>query len=281
MVERIGYKLSWLSRELRWINDPTEIEAWVASTKALSDLRWKMKQNVETVPRRDACSRQDHATLNVKRAYTISLAHMTTMEDQSTAKMNSWRPRRREKVARKVLNMDIDVEEPAKEVKKAQELPMPPLRSPRGKRGIKRGDGVMLKELGGMKSGDNDVGKRQKDWKKDPKAAVMKMLGIPSEGDKDGDGGLKEETKKDTKRIQNREIWRNGMLERVRKEKQPFEHWGHIKSANFKIMIGACAPRAVRIAVLKEMGLQQVDVFLWEELLKYYGKGTGSSQRST
>ena len=140
---------------------------------------------------------------------------------------DEWRPRLREKVARKVLNMDIDVEEPAKEVKKAQELSMPPLRSPRGKRGIKRSDGVMLNELGGMKSGDNDVGKRQKERKKDPKAAVMKMLGNPSKGDKDGDAGLQEETKKDTKWIQNIEIWRNGMLERVRKEKQPFEHWSH------------------------------------------------------
>ena len=119
---------------------------------------------------------------------------------------DEWRPRRREKVARKVLNMDIDEEETAKEVKKAQELPMPSLRPTSGKRGIKRGDGVMLKELGGKKSGDNDVGKRQKEWKKDPKTAVMKMLEIPSKGDKDGDGGLQKETWKETKRIQNIEL---------------------------------------------------------------------------
>ena len=75
--------------------------------------------------------------------------------------------------------------------------------------------------------------------------------------------------------------WRNCMLERFRKEKQPFEHWGHIKSGNFKIMIGECAPGATRIAAVKEIGSQQVDLFLLEELLKYYGKGTGSSKRST
>ena len=194
---------------------------------------------------------------------------------------DEWRPRRREKVASKVLNMDIDVEEPAKELKKAQELPMPPLRSAGGKRGIKIGDGEMSKELGGMMSGDNDVGQSEKEWQKDPKAAVLKMLGIPSKGDKDGDGVLQEEIKKETKMIKYREIWRKGMLDRVRKEKRPFEHWGHIKNGNFKIMIGECAPGAIRIAAVKEIGSQQVDVFLWEELLKYYGKGTGSSQRST
>ena len=76
---------------------------------------------------------------------------------------------------------------------------MPPLRSASGERGIKTGDGVMLKELGGMMPGDNDVGKSVREWKKDPKATVMKMLRIPSKGDKDGDGVLQKEIKKETK----------------------------------------------------------------------------------
>ena len=102
------------------------------------------------------------------------------------------------------------------------------------------------------------------------------MLGLPPESDNDGDGRLQEETNKGTLMRYNREIWRKGMLERVRMEKKPFEHWGHMKSGNFKIMIGECAPTDVRRAVVKEMG-QQVDAFLWEELLKFYGKETKGS----
>ena len=229
-----------MARRLRHIDDPREIAEWIDAMTAIN----KLLKGIEIKVYRD-----------------------------------EWRPRRREKVARKTLNMDIDVEEPAMELKKAQELPMPPLRSPSGKRGIKIGDGKMLKELGGMNSGDIDAGNWEKEGKRDSKAAVLKMLGTPSKRDKDVDGVLQEEIMKETKMINNREIWRQGMLDWVRKEKRPFEYWGHIKSGNFKIMIGDCAPTDVRRAVVKEMkeSSQRVDVFLWEELLKFYGKGTHCS----
>ena len=71
----------------------------------------------------------------------------------------------------------------------------------------------------------------------------------------------------------NREIWRKGMFERVKKETVPLEHGGHIKSGNFKIMIGECTPPWVGKAVTKEMGTHKVCDFLYKELRKFDGKG--------
>ena len=75
-----------------------------------------------------------------------------------------------------------------------------------------------------------------------------------------------------TEKKKNREIWRMGMLERVKKENVPVEHWGDIKSGNFRCMIGDCAPHAVKVAVIKEMGYHRVDEYLYKEL-KFYDKG--------
>ena len=107
----------------------------------------------------------------------------------------------------------------------------------------------------------------------DPKAAVMEMLGKEK----------KRMERKETKKLQgelsliekkrNREIWRKGMLDRVKKEKFPFAHWGTLKSDNFKIMIAECAPHAVRVAVIEDMGFHEVDIWLYQELLKFYEKG--------
>ena len=70
----------------------------------------------------------------------------------------------------------------------------------------------------------------------------------------------------------NREILRMGMLEWVKKEKLTAEHWGTIKSGNFKIMIGECAPHKVWVAVIKDMGGHEVDQWLYKELMKFYDK---------
>ena len=107
----------------------------------------------------------------------------------------------------------------------------------------------------------------------DPKAAVMEMLRKEK----------KKRDKQETKKLQgelsliekkrNREIWRKGMLDRVKKEEVPVEHWGTVKSGNFKIMIGECAPHRVRVAVGKDVGFHKADQWLYEELMKFYDKG--------
>ena len=93
-------------------------------------------------------------------------------------------------------------------------------------------------------------------WRIDPKAAVMDML--------------KKAEREEKKR--NREIWRKGLLDRVSQEKVLVEHWGTINSGNFKIMIGECAPHAVRVAVVKDLGSHEVDEWLYKELMKFYDK---------
>ena len=125
----------------------------------------------------------------------------------------------------------------------------------------------------------------------DPKTAVMEMLKHPHkvnlgnilEGD--GDVSLPEQDIKDkqeTKKLQgelsliekkrNTEIWRKGMLDRVKKEKVAVEHWGTIRSGNFKCTIGEYAPHGVRVAVVKDLGSNWVAQWLYKQLVKYYDK---------
>ena len=60
------------------------------------------------------------------------------------------------------------------------------------------------------------------------------------------------------------------MLDRVKKENVPVEHWGTINSGNFKIMMGQCAPHGVRVAVVKDLGCHKVNEWLYKELMKFY-----------
>ena len=103
----------------------------------------------------------------------------------------------------------------------------------------------------------------------DPKAAVMEML-------KKGEMSLQKKRLKGEPSLlekkRNKEIWRKGMLDRVKKENVPVEHWGTVKSGNFEIMIGECAPHEVRVAVIKDMGFYEVDQWLYKELKKFYDK---------
>ena len=126
----------------------------------------------------------------------------------------------------------------------------------------------------------------------DPKAAVLKMLEQPQREfwsdnlDGDGDVSAQEEATKDklktnmrqgdlslTDKIKKREIWRKGLLERVKKENVPVDYWGDVKSGNFRDMFPECAPLGVRVAVIKEMGFQEVTEYLYKELMKFYDKG--------
>ena len=126
----------------------------------------------------------------------------------------------------------------------------------------------------------------------DPKAAVLKMLKQPQKEiwsdnlDGDVDVSVQKEVANDkqetnmlqrdlslTEKKKNREIWRKGMLEWVKKEKVAVEHWGDVKSGNFRCMIGDCAPHGVRVAVIKDMGFHSVDKYLYKEMMKFYDKG--------
>ena len=104
----------------------------------------------------------------------------------------------------------------------------------------------------------------------DPKAAVLEMLRDTKDRQRkkklQGELSLIEKKK-------NREIYRKGMLERVKKENVPVEHWGDVRSGNFRMLIGECAPHGVRVAVIKDMGYSKVDKFLYKELMKFYDNG--------
>ena len=71
----------------------------------------------------------------------------------------------------------------------------------------------------------------------------------------------------------NREIWRNDMLERVRNEKVPVEHWGNVQSGNFRGLIDECTPHWVRVAVIEDLGHEEENDFLYKELMMFYDKG--------
>ena len=75
----------------------------------------------------------------------------------------------------------------------------------------------------------------------------------------------------------NRDIWRNALLERLKKENVPVEHWRHhwgdAASMDFRWLIGECAPHGVRVAVIKDLGYNETGKFLFIELMKFYEKG--------
>ena len=61
VCDRIGYKMRWMARELRWINEPTGIQEWVASITSLCELRWKINRSVRDSPRQNAKQRCDQS----------------------------------------------------------------------------------------------------------------------------------------------------------------------------------------------------------------------------
>ena len=102
----------------------------------------------------------------------------------------------------------------------------------------------------------------------DPKAAVMKMLRDAEDQQErikpQGELSLYEKKK-------NKEMWRNGVLERVKKEKVPVEYWD--RNRNFRGLIADCAPQGVRVAVIKDLGYEETIDYLYKELLISYDTG--------
>ena len=84
VVESIAHKLRWLARELRWINDPSGIEKWVASTMALGEVMQKMKDLAVTTSVWNAERRNDQTISTQRVAYTISPPCVTTLEYRPT-----------------------------------------------------------------------------------------------------------------------------------------------------------------------------------------------------
>ena len=68
----------------------------------------------------------------------------------------------------------------------------------------------------------------------------------------------------------NREIWRKGMLERLRKKNVPIEYWEDVGSGNFQGLICFSAPHTVRNAVIIDMGRDEVNQWLYKEMMTFY-----------
>ena len=111
VAESIGYKLRWLARELRWINDPSGIDKWVESVKSLCELRWKISacraEHHELVAKR----RNDQWTSLEKTNYTISPEVKVNIEERLASEERQVGKRGREWKCRdnwKDMNKDIE-----------------------------------------------------------------------------------------------------------------------------------------------------------------------------
>ena len=108
-----------------------------------------------------------------------------------------------------------------------------------------------------------------------PKAAVLKLMKDPL----DLHENIQQETSWPKGELsldegkKNREIWRKGMLERLRKQKVPRGHWEDVGSGNFQGLMSFSAPFEVRMAVLKDMGKTEADEWLYQEMMRYYDTG--------
>ena len=133
---------------------------------------------------------------------------------------DEWKPWTQGKKSEKVLKMDVDEVVPTKVDNKTRMLSMPYLRSPREKRGIKERGGTKLK--GGKMLIEEKIEIVGDDiHSEDPKAAVMKMLEKAKKGEEYKN---KQEKKRELSLIEkkrNREIWRKGMLDRVKDKNAP------------------------------------------------------------
>ena len=72
VAESIGYKLRWLSKELRWINSPSGIDAWAESVRALCDLRWKIMASTAAHPEHNSNRRNGQTPSFKKTVNAIS-----------------------------------------------------------------------------------------------------------------------------------------------------------------------------------------------------------------
>ena len=125
-----------------------------------------------------------------------------------------------------------------------------------------------------------------------PKAAVLEMLRWPQKDtwsdSEDRDGDVREQDEATTElqetnsqqrettvieKKRNREMWRDAMLERLRKLKLPLEHWGNVGSGNILSMVRGCAPEGVRKAVIEDLGDHGTGEYLYKELMKFYEEG--------
>ena len=87
VADSTGYKLRWLSRELRWINAPTGIGAWAESVRALCELRWKIIASKVAHPEHKSNRRNDQTSSLKKTVYTISpIETVNVWEGPSSAK---------------------------------------------------------------------------------------------------------------------------------------------------------------------------------------------------
>ena len=240
-------KMEWMGRRLRKIDDVEEIKQWVSAMREINDLL----KEVDIKDCKDAWRPWSQSTQRGKKVgKTDQIASKRRRLESRKPHLKNWK-------TEKVQQVGLEVS-PGEELKKNEDLEMLPAqeRSHRATSRLPRveedGDEVEMLE----KRCPPRVEVDGEDDRMDPKAAVMEML----------EKAEREEKKR------NREIWKKGMLDRVKKENVPVEHWGTINSGNFKIMMGDCAPHRVRVAVVKDMGGQEVNEWLYKELMKFYDK---------
>ena len=70
--ESVGYKLRWLARELRWLNDPSVIQEWVQSVSSLTELLRKLESKSGGPQTRDLKRRNDPRSVWKKKPYLSS-----------------------------------------------------------------------------------------------------------------------------------------------------------------------------------------------------------------
>ena len=273
LLQSIEFKLRWLAKELRWLNNHKGIEDWGESVTSLVELRSKVTRSTADSRRRFTERRYDQNTPAKKKFYTISPQTFINIEEKSsTAIKQAEKKRRREWESRhnwdwmnkdKVKSWATKIKEPAAVVRGLIDKQRFP------------------KETSGL---------TQQNFKVNMKGVIDKEETWRESLDMEGDGSEQDEATKvhsETNNHQrelsliekkkNRDIWRNALLERLKKENVPVEHWRHhwgdAASMDFRWLIGECAPHGVRVAVIKDLGYNETGKFLFTELRKFYEKG--------
>ena len=92
----IEFKLRWLARELRWLNDKTGIDDWVSSVTSLVGLRKTMNISTDVVRTRFSERRYDQMTPWKRMNYTISPHININIEAEPSSERNRSEKRRRD-----------------------------------------------------------------------------------------------------------------------------------------------------------------------------------------
>ena len=236
----ITRKIEWMGRRLRHINEAGEIKVWVSAMSALNALLNVVDIKGSSDNWRPWKNSKDGVKDDLRKMESQSLGgSLASMKGMGTKKI----VRRNKPFLSKVRppRVQVEVEEVQMIDPKSSVMEM-----------LKKDP---LKETWSDSLVMESDGSEQEEATK-----------VHSETNQHRELSLIEKKK-------NRDIWRCGMLERLKKENAPVEQWGDARSGNFRWLISECAPHAVRVAVIKDLGFNGTDKFLFTELRKFYDKG--------